>query len=250
MAAETSLGKALRLLSVVGEATDSAGISVAEMIEKTGLSRPTVYRLLRELQEFQLVRSVPRRPVWQLGSKVIALAAVAGSWSVLRRRIKQEMDDFVRQMGFTVHLAIRDGFDIVYIDKSESAAHMTISSVIGSRRPLNVTALGKCLVAFDSDPRLAEKVADHGLVSRTPHSITDRTHWLDEIAWVKAARYAYDRGEAELAARCIAAPICDPYGHAVAAISFSALKDLTDDAEFEHRGAALRELAQKITAEA
>ena len=244
---ETSLGKALKLLYLVAECEDPAGISVAELVRLTQLSRPTVYRFLGELQEFGLVTAVPRRPIWQLGPKIIALAAMAGNWAILRRRARQAMEEFVRTVGYTVHLGIRDGAEVVYIDKSESSKYMTISSVIGQRRGLHVTALGKCLVAFDPDPDLARMIAARGLPARTPHSLTDERAWLAEIDKVRAAGLAYDNEECDVGARCVAAPIRDAQGYVVAALSLSVLLPRPGEVDFRQLAQHISKLAGSIS---
>jgi DNA-binding IclR family transcriptional regulator len=243
---DTSLGKALKLLFAVGQSADPRGISVADLGRITGLTRPTLYRFLGELQEFGLVTSVPKQPIWQLGPKVIALAAMAGNWAVLRRRARVAMDEFVRTVGYTVHLGVRDGTQVVYVDKAESMEGYGIASAIGQRKGLHVTALGKCLVAFDADPALAEKIALSGLAPRTPYSITDSTRWLAEIEAVRRMGFAIDNQESELGARCVAAPILDAQRFAVAAISLSTLIGRSNDAEFEHLSHQLREVAHNI----
>ncbi len=242
---ETSLGKALRLLSAIGESTDPLGVSVSELLRVTGLSRPTIYRFLGELQASGMVSGDPRQPLWRLGPKVVALAAVAGNWAGLRRRARAAMEEFVAEVGHTVHLGIRDGFEIVYIDKAESARHLAISSAVGQRRPINVTALGKCLTAFDPNPQMARMVADAGLTRRTPASIVDPEAWLAEIARVRAEGIAHDNEECDPGARCVAAPIRDAHGFAVAAISISALVTRAE-LDFMQLASQLRAVAETI----
>lgn len=244
---ETSLGKALRLLLAVGESGDPAGVSVSELVRTTGLSRPTAYRYLSELQEFGLIQAVPKQPTWQLGPKVIALAAMAGNWAILRRRARHAMEEFVREVGYTVHLGIRDGFEVVYVDKAESVQQLTISSVIGQRRDLHVTALGKCLVAFDANAKLAQTIADNGLPGRTPQSITDPALWLAEVVKVRSAGFAYDLGECDAGAKCVAAPILDAQGYAAAAVSLSVLVAGGNDVDFDGLSIKIRALADQIS---
>ncbi len=245
---ETSLGKALRLLTAVGACSDPSGISVPELVKVTGLSRPTTYRFLAELQEHGLVQPVGKQSGWQLGPKVVALAAMSGSAAMLRRRARQAMEEFVRTVGFTVHLGIRDGFDVVYIDKAENPDFMSISSVIGQKRPLSVTALGKCLVAFDADQKLVERMIEQGLPARTPHSITKPDVWRQTIQQVRENAVAYDMEECEIGARCVAAPLRDSHGYAVAAISISTLVRQTDQMDFERMTVEIQKLAKQISA--
>jgi DNA-binding IclR family transcriptional regulator len=247
MEKETSLGKALRLLLAVGESGNPSGVSVSDLVRTTGLSRPTAYRYLSELQEFGLIQAVPKQPSWQLGPKVIALAAMAGNWAILRRRARHAMEEFVREVGYTVHLGIRDGFEVVYVDKAESVQQLTISSVIGQRRDLSVTALGKCLVAFDSNARLPQMVADNGLPGRTVHSITDPEQWRTEIGKVRNQGFAFDLGECDEGAKCVAAPIFDAQGYAAAAVSLSVLVAGQTDIDLEGLSDKIRRLADEIS---
>src|SRR5260370_17175147 len=103
MTSQTSLGKALRLLFAVAGTTNPAGISVAELMKAAKVSRPTAYRFLNELEQFGLVRSVPKQPMWQLGPKIIALAAQAGSWAIMPRRAKIAIEKFIQPACPTVH---------------------------------------------------------------------------------------------------------------------------------------------------
>ena len=245
---QTSLGKALGLLSAIGESADPAGVSVAELIGVTGLSRPTAYRLLSELERAGMVMPDPRQPLWRLGPKIVALAAASGNWSGLRRRARQEMEKFVHEVGHTVHLAIRDGMDVVYLDKAESPRHIAISSSVGQRRSVSVTALGKCLVAFDSNPDLTDRVGKTGLKPRTQYSIQSADAWNAEIERVRLDGVAYDRQECDIGAQCVAAPILDGQGFAVAAISVSALIAGSDTLDFAGLTASIRDTAQRISA--
>jgi IclR family transcriptional regulator, KDG regulon repressor len=194
-----------------------------------------------------LIQAVPKQPTWRLGSKVIALAAMADNWAVLRRRARHAMEDFVREIGYTVHLGIRDGFEVVYVDKAESLQQMTISSVIGQRRDLHVTALGKCLVAFDPSVKLARAVADNGLPGRTANSITTLNDWLTEIAKVRNDGVAYDMGECDAGAKCVAAPIFDAQGYVAAAVSMSVLMAGNDQIELDGLTEKIRNLADEIS---
>jgi IclR family KDG regulon transcriptional repressor len=165
----------------------------------------------------------------------------------MRRRAKVAMEEFVQSGGPTVHLGIRDGNEVVYIDKAESLKFATIASAVGQRRPLNVTALGKCLVAFDANADLADNLADAGLVGRTQNSITDRKRWVAEIAEVRKNGIAHDVEECDVGACCVAAPICDSQGYAVAAISISALSIDRAQNDSDRLERKIRQLAAVIS---
>lgn len=244
---QTSLNKAMQVLFAVGESDNPRGASVQDLIESVGVSRPTAYRFLKELEEMGLVQADSKAGYWQIGPKIIALSARASSWADLRRRAKIAMEEFVADGGPTVHMAIRDRFEVVYIDKAESLRHAAFASAVGQRRPVSVTALGKALVAFDANPDLAEKVVDAGLIGRTPHSIIDAQTWLKEIEQVREHGVAYDLEECELGASCVAAPILDPHGLAVAAISMSTLLKADQKDELSRMERKIRQLAESMS---
>ena len=246
MEKQTSLGKALGLLSAIGESADPAGVSVADLIGITKLSRPTAYRLLSELERAGMVMPDPRQPVWRLGPKR-GTGGCFGQLSGLRRRARQEMERFVHEVGHTVHLAIRDGMDVVYLDKAESPRHIAISSSIGQRRSVSVTALGKCLVAFDSSLDLSERVGKSALKPRTQFSIKTAEAWHSEIEQVRIDGVAYDRQECDVGAQCVAAPILDGQGFSVAAISVSALIAGGNDIDFAELATSIKTTASKIS---
>jgi DNA-binding IclR family transcriptional regulator len=220
---ESSLQKALQLLVMIGEGERQAGARVRDMLTRLNVSRATAYRLLKELESFGFVRAIPKSTAWGLGPRVIALASQSANWDTMRRKIKVAMRECANADGRTIHLAIRDGVEVVYVDKLESVRQPAAFSAVGQRRPVNVTALGKCLVAFDANPGLAVRVADAGLAKRTAKSIVDRGRWFEEISRVRRQGVAYDIEECEAGISCVAAPVRDDQGSVIAAVGISVI---------------------------
>jgi len=153
-------------------------------------------------------------------------------------------DGGVRPVGRpTVHLGIRDGNEVVYIDKAESVKFATISSVVGQRRPLNVTALGKCLVAFDANAELAENFGRRGARGAHPKFDYRPAALGSEIAQVRKDGVAHDVEECDVGACCVAAPICDSQATLFAAISISALSIESTKSDLQRLERKIRQLA-------
>ena len=112
---------------------------------------------------------------------------------------------------------------------------------------LNSARFSERTVAFDANAELADNLADAGLVGRTQNSITDRQRWVAEIAQVRKDGIAHDVEECDVGACCVAAPICDPQGYAVAAISISALSSDRAKNDSDRLERKIRQLAAVIS---
>ncbi|MCT9082661.1 IclR family transcriptional regulator, partial [Streptomyces fulvoviolaceus] len=117
----------------------------------------------------------------------------------------------------TVHLGVREGHEVVYIERIHGHDAVRLPSRIGGRLPLTCTGVGKALLAF-SGPELTEEVLAAPLPSLTPHSITDPDRLRTAVEQAQVSGLAYEEQEAALGVSCIAAPVFDG-SVAVAALS-------------------------------
>ncbi len=122
--------------------------------------------------------------------------------------------------GETVHLAIIDAAEIVYVNYLESRSAVRISSAIGLRKPAHCTAEGKAILAFQLLEN-TDRLNTISLDQRTPKTITDAQSLLKELAAVRSQGFAIDDEESEIGMRCIAAPIHDENGHVSAAVGIA-----------------------------
>jgi IclR family acetate operon transcriptional repressor len=134
---------------------------------------------------------------------------------------------------------VRDGSDIVYIDMVGSTRLQHTEAMIGKRDPLYSTALGKAILLTLGSSEL-DRVVPRQMASRTPHTITNRDLFLDNIAQSALRHYALDLEENEIGARCVAAAICSPRsGDAIAAISISGPSQLMTMETLDRMGRVL-----------
>jgi DNA-binding IclR family transcriptional regulator len=108
---------------------------------------------------------------------------------------------------------------IIHKEKGDKAA--TTTSRIGKRLHLHYTSTGKAILAYLPQERVEEIVATWGLPERTENTVTDYESLEEELAEVRERGYAFDRGEQINGARCVGAPVRDPSGTIVGAISVS-----------------------------
>jgi IclR family acetate operon transcriptional repressor len=214
----TAVDKALILLDLVGQLSVKGQVRMTDLVAASGFQRPTVHRLVATLKSHGLVTQDDHG--FHLGGQVLALAAQAYSTMDERRLAKPVMQEFSKLSGQTVHLAILEGLEVVYIDKIESRQSIVLSSGIGWRGAIHCTALGKAMLAFSPD-NLVQAVMDAPMESKTEHTLTTPQALSDALTEVRARGYAIDDRENEPEVRCVAAPILDQSGTAIAGISIS-----------------------------
>jgi DNA-binding IclR family transcriptional regulator len=138
----------------------------------------------------------------------------------------EPMRELHRRTGQTVNLSVRQGDEIVYIERAYSErSGMQVVRAIGGRAPLHLTSSGKLFLAYD-DPRVVRAYATRtGLAGHTRNSITELPKLERELSLVRARGVSRDNEELELGVRCIAAGIRDDSGRIVAGLSVSAPAD-------------------------
>jgi DNA-binding IclR family transcriptional regulator len=209
-----SVSRALQLL----EALRHSPASLDELAAVVGVHKTTVLRLLRTLESSRFVMRDDRHR-YSLGSGLFELANSALEQVDVRTVSRPHLESLNGSTGHTVHLAILEAGEIVYIDKLDSVHGVRLYSRIGLRAPIHCTAVGKVLVASlpaAARARLANSVS---YPIFTPKTIGTATAYLGELDTVIGAGYALDSEEHEVGISCIAAPVRDGSGAAIAAAS-------------------------------
>ena len=200
------------------------GISIRDLSLKLKLPKGTTHRLLSSLNYYAYVRQDPNTRNYSLGLKLVELGNLLLSQLDLRQVAEPFLRDLADRTRETVHMVILDQKEIVYVDKIETDHHtggLRMASRIGVRNPAHSCAVGKVLLSHLSDQELDFLIKEKGLDKRTENTITDPTQLKEHLKSVRKQGYAIDDEENEKGIRCVAAPIRNEAGKAVAAISLS-----------------------------
>ncbi|MFD8893171.1 IclR family transcriptional regulator [Streptomyces sp. NPDC059566] len=212
-----SVERALRILPVLAGGPAGLG-AVAEAL---GVHKSTALRLLRTLNEHGLVyRQTDGR--YRLGAQLFALAAEAIENLDVRDIAHPHLMELNRATGHTVHLALHQDDEVVYVDKVDSRYPVRMYSRIGRPVPLTVAAVAKLLLADlpDAERRaLADRIEYPRYTAR---STPDAAAFLRELDLVREQGWATDLGGHEESINCLGAPVHGPDGRVVAALSVSA----------------------------
>lgn len=207
-------------------------LSVTALSHRLRLHKSTVHRLLVTLARDGFVVQDSASGHYRLGLPLFELGSLVVHTMEIRRVARPYLEEMHEVCGETVHLAILDEGDVVYIDKIESLRHVRMYSQVGRRAPAHCTGIGKVLLAWLPDPVLNDVLQRKGLPAFTPQTITSPKELREHLALIRQQGYAIDRGEHEELVRCAAAPVYDHTGQVVAAVSIAAVGVDVDSQRF------------------
>jgi DNA-binding IclR family transcriptional regulator len=210
-------------------AAHSDPVSLKELAISTGLHPSTAHRILNDLVGARFVDR-PEAGHYQLGLRLLELGNLVKSRLNVRDAALAPMRDLHRATAQPVNLSVRQGDEIVYIERALSErSGMQVVRAVGGRAPLHLTSIGKLFLASDDYNAVRQYITRTGLRGQTRNSITDPSALERELSLVRARGYARDNEELELGVRCIAAGIHDDSGRLVAGLSISAPADFLQD---------------------
>lgn len=212
-----TVDRALSILPLLAEGPADLG----RVADRLGVHKSTALRLLRTLHEHGLVyRQSDQR--YRLGARLFALAQEAVENLDIREIAHPHLVRLNERCGHTVHLAVHEENEVIYIDKVESRYPVRMYSRIGKPVALTVAAVAKLLLADLPEPERRALAARLDYPLYTPRSTPDAAAFLKELARVREQGWATDLGGHEESVNCVAAPVRGVDGRVVAAMSVSA----------------------------
>lgn len=211
---------AIEKVVAVAESLDQ-GHRLSAIARLTGLPTSTVHRILRELVALGWVRESGGD--YRFGARLLSLVGRTSDAPEIVRAARPILRALCERTSHTVHLALRQGDEAVYIDKLDGRRIYQMRSGIGLSVSLHSTAIGKALLARlpDSEVRLiAERT---GLPARTERTITRIQALLTHLALVRRRGFAVDNEENEAHTRCIGAVVLDHRDLPIGGLSLSSL---------------------------
>ena len=235
------LERMFTLIDVLASREDA--ISLKEISEKTGLHPSTTHRILNDLTIGRFVDR-PESGSYRLGMRLLELGNLVKARLSVRDAALAPMRNLHKLIQQPVNLSMRQGDEIVYIERAYSErSGMQVVRAIGGRAPLHLTSTGKLFLALDDPQRVRAYATRTGLAGHTRNSITQLPILERELAKARQYGIARDNEELELGVRCMAAGVYDDQGKLVAGLSISAPADRLDEGWL----AILQSTAQEIS---
>ena len=213
----------MNLLDALADSDDACSLKF--LSEKSGLHPSTAHRILNDMVACRVVdRSDGGN--YRLGLRLLELGTLVKARLSVREAAQLPMRALHKLTNQTVNLSVRQGDEIVYIDRTYSErSGMQVVRAIGGRAPLHLTSVGKLFLAQDDMNKVRAYATRTGLAGHTRNSITQIAQLEQELNEVRKHSTANDNEELELGVSCMAAGIYDDAGHMVAGLSLSAPTD-------------------------
>ena len=213
------LKKTFAVLDVLLE--QRSPMSMSEISERLDFYPSTVHRILDTLKYGGYVEQNPNNLKYQLGLKLLELGMAKINQIDLVKEARPFLKELAKKCDETVHLAILEDNNVIYLAKEESSQTIRMISYVGKRAPLHCTGLGKVLLAY-LPLKDRDKIIDRiELFQLTNNTIIEKEKLREELNKIREKGFALDEEENENDVRCIAAPVKDYKGKVIAAVSVS-----------------------------
>jgi IclR family pca regulon transcriptional regulator len=194
-------------------------LSLAEIAQLTGLSRPTVRRIVLTLEQLGYIRAEGKQ--FSLTSHVLGLGYAYLSSLNLTEVAQPYMEEVTKATGQTCSLAALDGEDAVFLARVPSRQVMSVTLTTGTRLPAYATSMGRVLLAWLRADEIDAVIGREPLPALTAHTRTDPDALREVLAQVRAQGWALVDQELEEGVRSFSAPVRESDGRVIASLSMS-----------------------------
>jgi DNA-binding IclR family transcriptional regulator len=217
-----------------------------DISERTGLHPSTAHRILNDLVAGRFVDR-PQAGQYRLGMRLLELGNLVKARLSVRELAAAPMRELHRLTHQAVNLSVRQGDEIVYVERAYSErSGMQVVRAVGGRAPLHLTSVGKLFLAAESNERVRAYAARTGLAGHTRNSMTQVAALERELETVRARGVAHDNEELEIGVRCVAAGVYDDAGKLVAGLSISAPTDRLEMAWADRVKATAQDISRAL----
>lgn len=203
------------------------------------MPKTTVHRTLKSLETKNYIRHVVGIG-YVLGTSIIRLGIIAQEQMPLKAIAHPYLEELARVTQDTVHLGIREGDHIFYLDKISGSRQIEMRSRIGDRLPLAITGIGKALM-LDLPVTETNRLITH-------YAATDKHEELKKrMNEYRKGDFSFDLEDNCEILRCVAVPIRNKYGQIIAAISVASISVYMPNERMHELVAVLKNTAQAIS---
>ncbi|MEH7224223.1 IclR family transcriptional regulator [Bacillus sp. JJ1566] len=181
--------------------------SLQQIAKETELTSPTALKILDTLQLIGYVQKDEETKKFRLGRSIIKYANKALNQTEIKDLAQPYLEKLREHTTETVHMGILDQSSIVYIAKLESFNPVSLYSRVGRAIPLYCSAMGKSILADQTDEQIEDYLNNHTLEKKTEKTITTKEGFMKEIKEIRKRGFAFDNEEHEADIFCVGASI-------------------------------------------
>ena len=240
-----SVVQALNALDYLGTCGGEAG--VVEVSEALGVHKSTASRVLATMSYQGYVARNETTQKYSLGIRIVELARAKLEQFELREFARPFLEKLSRETEETIHLAVLDQKELVYIDKVDSPFTLSMRSSVGAKIPLHCTALGKAILSGLNQTGKDALLGQEELNGFTPNTITDREQLREHLDFVRSRGFAIDDQEHEEGIRCVASVVWDYNEEIAGAISISGPALRMSEQRTDKLGRLVKEVCKELS---
>lgn len=240
--------RTLRILELLAESDD--GISLTKISQRSGTPMATCSTLLATMEACGYARReiVGRKHKWHATLAIYRLGAHVIAKVDTRSAAQPELERLTAATGMPSHLGALDGANVVYISKVPAPGFFQFDTFVGRTAHFSLTALGRAIVAFLPTDEIA-RLTSNLPTGAGPHAAPQtRQTMADMFSRIRTAGFALEDEEEIAGISCIAAPVFDAVGHAVASIGVTWFASEFDDARRREVSDLVRQAARGASA--
>ncbi|MBE1284063.1 MAG: helix-turn-helix domain-containing protein [Rhodobacteraceae bacterium] len=231
-----------RALDVLEQLAEGGGQTLSEVATTLKQSPATIYRVLTTLQLRDFVEIEPGDQTWHMGPASFRIGSAFLRRSGVVERARPVMRALMEATGETANLGIEKGDEVLFLSQVETHHSVRAFFPPGTLSPLHASGIGKALLSRAEDARV-ERLSQQGLTGFTRHTLVDADALRRDMEQIRARGYAVDDEEKTEGMRCIAAPILNLHGEAIAGISVSGPTNRVTQDRIEDLGRQVRDAA-------
>ncbi len=210
-----------RAIVVLEHLSARGGATLTELAQETAQSPATLYRVLTTFEARGLVDFDPAAQTWHIGAGAFHIGARFLRRTALVERARPVLRALMQDTGETANLGIaRDG-QVLFVSQVETHQNIRAFFPPGTLSPMHASGIGKALLAHLPEAERRRIVTREGLTRFTDTTLTDPDRLDDALATIRQRGFAIDNEERNPGMRCVAAPVFDLHGEAVAGLSIS-----------------------------
>ncbi len=204
-----SIDRATAILECFNE--EKKELKLSEISERLGLNKSTVHGIISTLKYHGFISQNEDTQKYKLGIRFIEFGDLVINSLNIRNAALSVIDEVCDRIEETIHIAMLDGIDVVWIEKRECIKSIKTSTKLGSRLPAYTTADGKMVLSYIDKEKirnyLPKKIPKH-----TENTITNKVAFIKRLEEIKENGYTIDNEEFVEGIKCVAAPIFDHEG--------------------------------------
>lgn len=236
-----------RALDVLEALASPEGMTLSELSTHLDQSPATMHRVLATLERREFVEISPDRQIWFIGPEAYRTGAAFLRRSNVVERSRPVMRELMLETGETSNLGIEKDGNVLFISQVETHESIRAFFPPGTLSPLHASGIGKALLSTYDDDRLSALLKSSTLKRFTENTARSVAQLKEELLLSRERGYAIDDEERTKGMRCVAAPILNVHGEAVAGISVSGPTHRMPDRIVSQIGQRVAEAAKTVS---